>query len=71
MHEVIVKVDAHRLVTIKGVPGIGKTSLARSVGNFLLDRHVFRDGVVYVSLRGCESAQMLVFRLQQVLFKKK
>ena len=70
MHAVISLLSEHNIVTIKGLPGIGKTSLAKAVGNFLLDRNCFRDGVIYLSLRGCESLEMLVKRVAVQVLKK-
>lgn len=50
-------------MSILGPPGIGKTSLAKSIANFLYDRWKFNDGIIYLSLRGCESAHQFLTRL--------
>ena len=63
MCEVISLLHESRLVNILGPPGIGKTSLARNLLNHLKDRRRFDDGIIYVALRGCESAQMFLTRL--------
>ena len=63
MHDVIGLLNEHSIVTLQGLPGIGKTCLAQAVGNFVLERSLFRDGVVFLSLRGCESLEMLVKRV--------
>jgi len=55
MYDVCYWIGHNRLVSILGPPGIGKTSLAKSLANFLFDRRKFADGIIYVSLRGCES----------------
>jgi hypothetical protein len=52
-----------RLVTIKGLPGIGKTSMAQAVSYFLDERLAFRDGIIYLTLRGLESTTMCQSRL--------
>ena len=39
-----------RLVTIKGIPGIGKTTLAKAVGYFLNERFAFKDGIILLTL---------------------
>jgi len=63
MCEVISLIGQNRLVNILGPPGIGKTSLSRNICNHLKDRRTFHDGIIYVGLRGCESAQMFLTRL--------
>lgn len=63
MYDIISHLESHRLITITGVPGIGKTSIAKNIANFLKDRMIFEDGILYLSLRGCESAEMFIARL--------
>jgi len=67
MYEIINLLDYHRLVSILGPPGIGKTSLARNLANYIKDRKKFSDGIIYVGLRGCESADMFLTRLSLVI----
>ena len=67
MYEIINLLDYHRLVSILGPPGIGKTSISRNIANYLKDRKKFRDGIIYVTLRGCESAQMFMTRLSLII----
>ena len=52
MQEIIASVLQNRLTTIIGMPGIGKTTISKSLGFFLNEREVFRDGIVYFSLLG-------------------
>jgi energy-coupling factor transporter ATP-binding protein EcfA2 len=63
MYDVLYRVGHNRLVSILGPPGIGKTSLARHLANYIHDRRKFSDGIIYVSLRGCESSEMFLTRL--------
>ena len=63
MYEIINLLDYHKLVSILGPPSIGKTSLTRNLANYVKDRKKFGDGIIYVALRGCESAQMFLTRL--------
>jgi len=52
-----------RVVSILGPPGIGKTSISRNLANFYKERTLFRDGIIYVKLRGCTSSQMFLTQL--------
>jgi MoxR-like ATPase len=51
-YEIIKLLHDNRLVSILGPPGIGKTSIARYLANYLRDRKKFKDGIIYVRLRG-------------------
>ena len=61
--EVLSLLNENRLVNVLGPPGIGKTAISRNICNHLKDRNKFCDGIIYVSMRGCESAQMFLTRL--------
>lgn len=63
VHEIIQLIRHQRFVTIKGVPGIGKSSLCKEVVNFLLERHAFKDGIIYLSIHACESIEAVVSNL--------
>jgi len=42
----------NRLTTLKGIPGIGKTTIAKVIGSYLNEREVFEDGIIWISMRG-------------------
>ena len=63
MYEIINLLEQNRLVSILGPPGIGKTSIYRNLANYVRDRRKFSDGIIYVELRGWETAHMFLTRL--------
>ncbi|CDW83802.1 nb-arc domain protein [Stylonychia lemnae] len=69
MHEIIMDVIENRFVTIKGMPGIGKTTIAKAIIHFLDERQLFRDGIILLSLRGLDQANMILTRLQLIINK--
>ncbi len=60
-----------RLVTLRGFPGIGKTTVAISVAHFVMQRtsamEAVQSGVVVVALRGVDSASAIVDRMARCL----
>ena len=56
-HEVITMVQNQRFVTIKGIPGIGKSSLCKEVSNYLCERNVFKDGIIYLFLNNYDTIE--------------
>jgi len=50
MCEIISLLNSNRIVTIIGYPGVGKTTIAKSVALFLEEREKFSDGFIYISM---------------------
>lgn len=63
MQEILSNIMENRLVTIKGIPGIGKTTIAKAVAFYLNERYAFKDGIIFESLRSIHSANMFLDRL--------
>ncbi len=55
--KVVELVLKHRLTTLRGAPGIGKTALANVAARYLGERRLMRNGVRYVALRNALSAE--------------
>lgn len=47
-------------MTVRGPPGIGKSSLCKAVTRYMVERRMFPDGAVFVSLRGAFSIEALL-----------
>jgi len=67
MYHVISKVLRHRLVSICGPTGVGKTAIALAVANYVSERQYFREGVFYKSLQCVSTLQELILELSREL----
>jgi len=63
LYNIICLIKNSRIVTIKGLAGIGKTSMAKTLANFFMERGIFSDGIIYISARGLESTEALITQL--------
>ena len=70
LYQALSLVIRHRLLTVRGAPGIGKTSLTRQIAHFCLQRRVFRAGVLYASFRGHDTPQSVLITLLQTIRKE-
>jgi adenylate kinase len=70
MHQVIKNIHKKRIVNVKGVPGIGKTTLIKAVAHYLDERHIMRDGIIMLSLRNLDKADMILTRLELLINKR-
>jgi len=53
----------HRLVTIIGLPGIGKTALAKNSVHYIADRKLFKQGIVFLQLKGFMTLELFMKKL--------
>lgn len=68
VHEVIKEIQNQRLLIIQGVHGVGKSSLCREAANFLAERNVFEDGIIYLKAGGCDTIEGLLSKLDVELW---
>ena len=67
LHNILQLVNQHRFVTLRGPPGMGKTSIVKALSSYVLDRRVFQDGILYCGMRGCTNAQEVYVAILRAL----
>lgn len=68
LHTLAELVNHHRFVTIRGPPGIGKSTLSIRLAHFLAERNVFPDGVAFIRLRDVQSLEGMESAIKSSLF---
>ncbi|KAG1686880.1 hypothetical protein DVH05_005878 [Phytophthora capsici] len=68
LHMLAELVNTRRLVTLRGPPGIGKSTLSIKLAHFLADRNAFPDGVAFIRLRAVQSLEGMESAIKSALF---
>lgn len=68
LHMLAELVNTRRFVTLRGPPGIGKSTLSIKLAHFLAERNAFPDGVAFVRLRGVQSLEGMESAIKSALF---
>lgn len=68
LHMLAGLVNTQRFVTLRGPPGIGKSTLSIKLAHFLADRNAFSDGVAFIRLRGVQSLEGMESAIKSSLF---
>jgi len=63
LHNLICLIRNSRIVTIKGLAGIGKTSMAKFLAHFFMERGTFNDGIIYISTIEVKSTDKFITQL--------
>ena len=58
---------SNRLITLIGLPGIGKTSLSKNAIHFISTRKMFKAGIVFMQLKGCSNCEIFLKKLLSFL----
>lgn len=62
-------VNGKRLITLVGVAGVGKSSVAREAMHYLLARRYFGGGVIHIDCKSFKSFEMLENKLKSIMIK--
>ncbi|KAJ0411079.1 hypothetical protein ATCC90586_008054 [Pythium insidiosum] len=68
LHMVAGLTTSQRFVTLRGPPGIGKSTLSIRLAHFLAERNVFPDGVAFIRLRGVQSLEGVETAIKSALY---
>lgn len=68
MHDLLCLILTSRFVTLKGIAGIGKSSLAKETIRYIYERKHFRNGVIYINMNGCESREAVMGSLNARIY---
>ncbi|DBA01594.1 TPA: hypothetical protein N0F65_011350 [Lagenidium giganteum] len=68
LHMLAELVNSRRFVTLRGPPGIGKSTLSIKLAHFFAERNVFPDGVAFIRLRGVQSLEGMESAIKSAMF---
>jgi len=57
----------NRAVLLQGPEGIGKTVVAAATGRYMMERKLFKNGVIFLELAGINTFQEFLCALVRVL----
>jgi ABC-type phosphate/phosphonate transport system ATPase subunit len=61
IYDVICMLNSTNLVQVYGLPGMGKSTIIRFVGNYLAERNHFRDGALFIDMKSvCSFDEFLI-----------
>ena len=46
----LLRLDGTRVIQVFGFPGLGKSSLVRNITNYIAERDLYPDGILYLNL---------------------
>ena len=58
-----------RLITLLGLNGIGKSTVARDAVHFMLERKYFTGGVIFINLKQVQSFRLFINKVKRILLK--
>ena len=70
MFDVMTLLKESPIVQIFGIPGVGKSTLARSVASYIGERGHYRDGVCYINMANVNCVKDLLNRLSEQIMTK-
>ena len=70
LYEVVHAVTVNRLVTIIGLPGIGKTALCKNAVHYISERNLFKQGIFFMQVKGYMNSDLLMKKLVRNFVKQ-
>jgi len=67
MHAILDLLSTSRLVTIRGPPGIGKTTVSKELLHYMAPRHLYKDGLIFVPLCDVQTIEGVVLSISHAL----
>ena len=69
MVQAILKVNGKRLITLLGLPGVGKSAVARDALHYVLERRYFAGGVINIDLGPIKSYRIFENKIRNIVIK--
>lgn len=70
MFEVIKLLQETSVVQIFGIPGVGKSTLARNIACYIAERNIFKEGVLFINMCNVQSVKDLYNKVSEVMENK-
>ena len=62
--------ESPKLLTLRGLPGIGKSALVASVLEYIDERHLLKGGSIYINARNISSCEIFIRNFNQILISE-
>ena len=67
MFEVVKTLQDCNMIQVFGMPGLGKSSLIKNASNFIGERNLYRDGLLYINCQTVKTFHELLAIIMQNL----
>jgi ABC-type dipeptide/oligopeptide/nickel transport system ATPase component len=72
MYKLVLKImnANNHLITLIGLPGVGKSSMVKSTLQYIKERRLIRGGIIYTDARSVASSEALIRKLNSQLISE-